>query len=288
MSNLLRKIQYAQFNSSLARRVLGLYYREGKYYRLPFGPLRGHRLYYDPSINFHAILGLWDLEGLETLRKGLVGAGVLERDAVIADVGANIGFISLWLSRLFEGRATIHAFEPAPMTLAILRKNLLVNQATGIEAVGLACSDREGETEFFVAEHHHCSSLVESWATKPSATPNAIRVKTTTLDAFFLDAGRPGPDFIKMDIEGGGVFALRGCHRVVEKYRPLMWIESHTPDEDRAISEVLVRHGYAAYRQQTRDWVQNVGATHPDPHGVWGTLLACPAEKRDRIDSALR
>jgi len=286
MTSVLQKLKYGQFNSSLARSLLRLYFRDGKDYRVLFGPLKGYRLYYDSSINFHAALGIWDLEGLEILEKFFKGTGILNGEPCLADVGANIGFISLWYAKLMGGRGKVYAFEPAPGTLSILKKNLELNHSTNIEPVAKACSNNENDIEFFLAPHHHCSSLVESWASTKEQKAEKIVVKATTLDKFFLNEGR-WPDFIKMDIEGGGVYALKGCDLCVEKARPYFWIESHTPEEDRAISDLIVRHNYQAYRVQTRTWAKNLKNTHPDPDGVWGTLLLCPSEKAEQLKTVL-
>ncbi|MGH9172983.1 MAG: hypothetical protein ACRD1H_01430, partial [Vicinamibacterales bacterium] len=63
-------------------------------------------------------------------------------------------------------------------------------------------------------------------------------------------------------------------------------IESHTPDEDRAISRLITAHDYCAYRFTNRRIVTHPSETHPDPEGVWGTLLLYPREQRGRVESA--
>jgi hypothetical protein len=109
-------------------------------------------------------------------------------------------------------------------------------------------------------------------------------VEGITLDDYFFgDVPRPSPNLIKMDIEGGGVEALPGCERCIRAKRPVILIESHTPQEDRAISDVILGHGYCAYRMNEGKWVEAPGEVHPDPRGVWGTLLLFPAESEERF-----
>jgi hypothetical protein len=124
--------------------------------------------------------------------------------------------------------------------------------------------------------------LNAEWA---GAESTALSVPMTSLDVFF--AGRRGPDFIKIDIEGGGVFALPGCRRVLSEKRPFVLIESHTPAEDRAISKVLIDLDYRGFRLTNREWVRNPHLTHPDREGVWGTLLLVPRELEERTSSSL-
>jgi len=286
MTGALKRLRFAQVNSSVARRALSLYFREGRYYTIRFGPLKGLRLYYDRSVDFHAVLGLWDLEGFWMVRKAMDRLGFLDQAVDIADVGANIGYVTLWLARIAP-QSTVHAFEPSPDVLHLLRKNVAGNKSTNITTHDIACSDREGQIQFFVASKHHCSSLVQSWASSGSEPATSIVARTNTLDNLFAAGDDRRLGLIKMDIEGGGVLALPGCYRAVERFRPVFWIESHTPDEDRAISDLLVAHDYAAYRQQTHRWVTNIRTTHPDPEGVWGSLLVVPRERVQALQEAL-
>jgi hypothetical protein len=144
----------------------------------------------------------------------------------------------------------------------------------------MACGDRNGESDFFIADHHHSSSLHSSWA--GNGTPGRarrIKVPVITLDSYFAQSTDGWPDLIKMDIEGGGTFALAGATRCFAEKRPYVIIESHTPQEDAAVSNVLTSYEYKAYRFDDKQWVQDRSATHPNPKGVWGTMFLCPEEK---------
>ena len=77
----LRNFRYAQFNSAIARAALSTYFRSGRSYRLLMGPLRGSRMRYDRSVNFHAILGLWDADILIFSMKYLSKAVFYQRAA---------------------------------------------------------------------------------------------------------------------------------------------------------------------------------------------------------------
>lgn len=282
----LSDLRHGRFNSSVARRLLGLYYRDGSVYTVPFGRLRGVKLQYDPTVNFHAMLGIWESDSFDLLTR-IFDADVLpSKAAVICDVGANIGLYTLFFARS-QPEGVIHAFEPAPVVHR-LRTHLALNHVSNAIVVEQACSDDVGETEFYLGHHHHASSLHAGWAQGSLASVQTIRVPTTTLDAYFQGyAPQQHPDLIKMDIEGGGTLALKGCDRCIHTKRPLFLIESHTPDEDRAISNLLLKHDYLAYRLDDHRWVSMPDQTHPHKEGVWGTLLLWPAEKRDSAKGIL-
>lgn len=262
-------------------------YTEGKVYKIPFGPLRGFKLRYHQQINFHALLGLWEPENFRFLTELLVSGGLLRQNSVVCDVGANIGMFSLWLSRQCSPTGKVYAFEAAPDTFEMLQDTISLNRSANVELVRAACTDKSGAVEFFIGFHHHVSSLNADWATgEQSMAAQRVLVDGITLDEFFYGATpRPAPAFIKMDIEGGGEYALKDCEHCVQKGRPLFLVESHTPTEDRAISDLITRHEYKAFRLNNHKWVATPTAVHPDPDGVWGTLFLCPSE---RYQSAMK
>jgi FkbM family methyltransferase len=237
---------------------------------------------YHPAVNFHAILGLWEVEIFGILKKLLIDSGVLANDSTVVDIGGNIGYYTMWLSKVAAPRGYVYCFEPSPEALPLLRDNLQINCIENVEVVESACGNHIGTTDFFVAPHHHSSSLHADWAGGERA--RKVTISMTTLDMFFSpERMRQPPAFLKFDIEGGGTYALPGCQRIFREARPFTLIESHTPDEDRAISAVLNRFSYRAYRLNNRKWVEKSHAVHPDEAGVWGTMLLIPAERYVRM-----
>ncbi len=279
-------LRHARFNSAVARRAVALFYREGSVYTVPFGRLKGIRLQYDQTINFHAVLGLWETESFDLLTK-LLASGILpEQVPVLCDVGANLGLYSMFLAHQYPA-ATVYAFEPA-LVVERLRNHLSLNHLDNVLVVEKACSDSVGEVEFHLGFRHHVSSLHASWAKGEQSSVQTIRVSATTLDDYFYGPQlRHGTDFVKMDIEGGGTYALRGCNRCIREKRPLFLIESHTPDEDRAVSDVLLTHSYDAFHLNNHRWVTITDRTYPDPDGIWGAMLLLPADKRGLAESVL-
>lgn len=209
----LRDIRYGRFNSVLARHLLGLFYRAGGAYRIWFGPLRGLRMRYDLSVNFHAILGLWDTETFSLLDRAFGTSRLLAKDSVVVDVGGNIGYYTMWLSTVAAERGFVYSFDSSPDAVQLLRDNLDLNNITNAEVIESPCGNHVGATEFFLSSHHHSSSIHAKWAGIERGARRII-VAMTTLDAFFASKTRRRvPAFIKFDIEGGGADALPGCRQ---------------------------------------------------------------------------
>ena len=224
-------------------------------------------------------LGGRDVRNLQRL---FVDSGLLAKDSIVADVGGNIGYYAMWLSRVAAPKGCVYCFEPSPDALPLLRHNLQVNRIENVQVIDSACGNYIGTTDFFLAPDHYASSLHVDWVGSERA--RRVAVPMITLDTFFSpERMRQPPVFIKFDIEGGGTYALPGCQRIFREARPFALIKLHTPDEDRAISHVLDRCSYRAYRLNNRKWVEKPHAVHPDEAGVWGTLLQT-LRKNGRID----
>ncbi|MDP6708748.1 MAG: FkbM family methyltransferase, partial [Alphaproteobacteria bacterium] len=70
----------------------------------------------------------------------------LPEDAVVVDIGANVGLFSLFVAERSPG-ARILACEPSPITHAVLEKNLGL-YAPGAAAIQVGVGEGEGEAEF--------------------------------------------------------------------------------------------------------------------------------------------
>ena len=278
---ILRDLLDLNFNSTHMRKLLGLYYRENRTYRIPFGQLRGKKMQYDSAMNFHTMLGLSDLDVFRTLRK-LFSVFPLPNGASAVDLGANRGVYTLWLATIGHF-SKVYSFEPNPSLVGKLRKNIAINDLLNVEAHALACADKIGKMSLFLGENDSTSSIVQNGGGQ------AIEIVTTSLDEFFLgNSSHQRPSFIKMDIEGAGVLALPGAARCISEVRPLLYLESHSPDEDREIGNLLTTLDYQALRVREREWVELVDEVYPNLRGVWGNMIACPTEHQIRIASAMR
>jgi len=276
----IRQLRYFKFNSSLLRNTLSLRFREDHFYKIPFGAIRGTKLYYRKDINFHATMGVWERESLQALNKLFVRFGLDKPDKVIADVGANIGYYSLFFVKYLDPSTKIFAFEPSVSILPVLRMNLRANDVSNVEVIELALSDHDGKEEFYLGEHHHQSSLLGDFANNASRGTKT-EVNAVTLDHFFENNNQGRyPDLIKMDIEGGGIYALKGCDRCIRRVRPFIIIESHNMAEDMAVSRLLLEYNYEALRVTNNRWIKNKDQGYTDPNGVWGTMLLMPAERK--------
>jgi FkbM family methyltransferase len=136
----------------------------------------------------------------------------LPDDAVILDVGANLGWYSLLLGRRFP-RARIHAFEPEPRNLALLRENVARNGLANVTVHGAAVAERVGTVQLYPYPEKNMGrhSVLPIHDAAPVAVP------AVALDGFLAEQGIPPlrVGFVKIDIEGYEAVALRGARELL-------------------------------------------------------------------------
>ena len=132
------------------------------------------------------------------------------------DGGANKGVYSWWLSKLCK---RVIAFEPNPQMFAYMSQGVPAN----VEPIQAALCAEVGTAQFNLPTtegkvHHTRGSLLDVEAGSGNKT---FEVKTTTIDTLDLD----DCGFIKLDLEGAELDALRGATNTLTKCKPVVMTE---------------------------------------------------------------
>ena len=123
---------------------------------------------------------------------------MLSGDAVVVDVGANIGWYTLRAARRAK---KVYAFEPEPTNYELLQKAVRANGFSNVELEKLIVGDTDGETDLFLSIDAGRHSTVRKSGRK-------ITVKCTTLDSFLPTQTI---DVLKVDVEGAESRVLAGA-----------------------------------------------------------------------------
>lgn len=176
----------------------------------------------------------------------------LPRGGVFWDVGANIGQLSLFASKIVGPEGFVIAFEPSPDVLAVLHRNTDDYSNITVRHFGIGAFD--GEAQFSAQGLSSASSFVadvtainRSFLPKEPITqvPAQMRRLDTILES------HPAPTLIKIDIEGFELEALKGADRVLGLAKPSLLIEIHprqmalSGGSEAALFEKLGQHGYS-------------------------------------------
>ena len=141
----------------------------------------------------------------------------------VLDIGANIGYFTLLTSRQVGAQGTVVAFEPSPRERNRLQKNLVLNHCQNVRVEQVAVCDHIGEANLFVVlgRETGCNSMRSPNVDEPI---KPITVPTTTLDEY-VSMHETGPiDFVKMDIEGAELSALKGARVLLTSSSRPIWL----------------------------------------------------------------
>ena len=165
----------------------------------------------------------------------------VEPGMIAADIGANIGYTTLYMCKGVGRRGHVFAFEPDPHNVAFLEKNIKANRFTDMTSIeGIALSDKPGEAKFYVASAPNLNSM-----TRSDRTVSEIDITTESLTSFF---GRHNlvPNFLKMDVEGHEVEILDGgfdlYKNTSQKVRILLEMHQDTYSEGHSLAGQIERY----------------------------------------------
>lgn len=146
----------------------------------------------------------------------------LKPDMVFVDIGANLGEYSLFAAkRLAAGK--VLAFEPLTSIRAVLEENIRINNFGNINVfpVGLASEEQVMTIHEFEDVHEGLATFFPGGRQSKSAREVELKRMDDLLTSH--DPGRI--DFVKIDIEGGELSALKGCRNMIARYRPVFMVE---------------------------------------------------------------
>jgi FkbM family methyltransferase len=169
--------------------------------------------------------------------------GPLRKGDVVLDCGANIGLFTR--KALDAGASRVIAIEPSPEILECLRRNHARDIAAGrVTVVAEGVWDSEGKVTFQIDEENRGA---DRFTTGKPELDRSLELPVTTIDALVARLGLDRVDFIKMDIEGSEVRALRGARATLARFRPRMAIAAYHRLDDGVMIPRAARAGNPSY-----------------------------------------
>ena len=210
------------------------------------GTLKGYKVLLNLRAEKSRWLGTYEPELQAALRE------FLKPGMTVYDVGANIGYVSLMLAHHVTSSGRVFAFEALPENVQRVRKNIALNNLSNVSVFSVAVIDRVAPVTF----HVHALSVGMGKAAGSAGRLDElykaqISVPGLSLDDFVYEQGNPPPAAVKMDIEGGEVLALPGMRRILNEHRPILFLELHGPESEKAAWESLSAAGYSLRAMQS-------------------------------------
>lgn len=227
----------------------------------------------------------------------------IPKGGTVVDVGANIGFYTIPFARAAGPTGKVFAFEPEPVNLGYLKKNLKENTISNVTVVSKALGDHNGKIDLFISAWnpggHQIWDLKDKIESLPHATDEQkqlledehgdvrpkILVELVTLDEYFRDYAKP-IHFVKMDVEGAEGGVLAGMRDLLKRHKDIKFHFEFIPSvmrlfgtDPKAFLDELEGLGFSFYSLLN----YKRGVNHLDKFTARELLARCPGNKSDEV-----
>lgn len=159
---------------------------------------------------------------------------LLNANCIVYDVGANIGYHT---TAFASHVSKVYSFEPNPNNFKLLKKN--TSKLNNVKIINAAVGDHSGTIkiqDFDPNKDDNNYGMMK-------CGDIGVDVKLISID----NCGLEKPDLIKIDVEGYEYPVIKGCEKLLETRRPIIYYEAHETLELKEIYEFLVNYQYTLY-----------------------------------------
>lgn len=138
---------------------------------------------------------------------------------VVFDVGANIGYYTLMLSKLVGENGQVHGFEPTSYAYDRLQRNVFLNPDLAL--VNMTISNKGLSSK----SGTKIESLESRFSARLLAHDKKEHIEFITLDDYVSLLGLGRVDFIKVDVDGYDYDVILGGTGILKEHRPIIMAE---------------------------------------------------------------
>jgi len=166
-----------------------------------------HRMSFDS----HHSLRMYAGQQYEPFEAMVMSRQIRQGDIVL-DVGAHIGYFTLMFAKLVGPTGLVFAFEPSPDSFKVLEHNIAINGYKNVILEQAAVSNKTQRVKLFTGREITADNRIyDSHDGHPF-----VEVGAVSLDDYF-SAYTGEFNFIKMDIQGAEMVALRGMSALLRR-----------------------------------------------------------------------
>ena len=164
------------------------------------------------------------------------------------EVGSNIGTHTIPLAKQVLNGGFVYAIEPQYQNHKLLLDNIKNNELKNVKVLKIAISSKEGEAYMNTFDESITGNYGDSKIFS-SNFKNAESVPVKTLDQLFYDdiKERKSIKLIKCDAQGQELNIILGSKKIIDKYKPYLYLENDDIHTSKALIENLKNMGYILF-----------------------------------------
>lgn len=186
--------------------------------------------------------GEWS-EGEVILLKQLVS-----KNENIIEIGSNIGTHTIPLAKHVLNGGLIYAIEPQSQNHKLLSKNIKDNELKNVKIIKIAISSKKGSAYMNIFDENSTNNYGDSKIFKNNFH-NSESVIVKTLDQLFYEdiEEKKSIKLIKCDAQGQELNIILGSKKIIEKYKPFLYLENDDINTSKTLIENIKDMGYIMF-----------------------------------------
>ena len=186
--------------------------------------------------------GEWS-EGEVILLKQLVS-----KNENIIEIGSNIGTHTIPLAKHVLNGGLIYAIEPQSQNHKLLSKNIKDNELKNVKIIKIAISSKKGSAYMNIFDENSTNNYGDSKIFKNNFH-NSESVIVKTLDQLFYEdvKEKKSIKLIKCDAQGQELNIILGSKKIIEKYKPFLYLENDDINTSKTLIENIKDMGYIMF-----------------------------------------
>jgi len=173
---------------------------------------------------------------------------LLPNNENIIEIGSNIGTHTIPLAKQVLKGGLVYAIEPQHQNHKLLLDNIKDNKLKNVKVLKIAISSKEGEAYMNTFNENITSNYGDSKIFSFNFK-NAQSVPVKTLDQLFYNDFKDEKSIklIKCDAQGQELNIILGSKKIINKYKPYLYLENDDINTSRALIEIIKDMGYILF-----------------------------------------
>ena len=166
---------------------------------------------------------------------------MLSPGQIVIDIGANIGWQTLFFARKVGPEGNVLAFEPQRLVFQTLCGNMAINSITNVHCWNAAVGAQQGQIVVPRLDHERTSDLS---AVELGSSETGDRVPVIVLD----DMNLPRCDVLRIAAPGMESAILQGAASLLRRVKPMLYMSCQLdPARESELIKQIADLGYASY-----------------------------------------
>ena len=178
---------------------------------------------------------------------------LLKEGNTVVEVGANIGSLTVPMSKAVGRNGMVFAFEPQRTTFYCLCGNVFLNNLKNTFCFPHAVGDKDDvilipDIDYDIVGNYGSFSIAEKSSFE--VIPNRLPVEMHPLDAYKIQEC----SLLKIDVEGMELQVLKGAEQLISEKRPILYVENDRNDKRDEVTDWILSRGYECWQHFPRHY----------------------------------